>query len=230
MLSLHAFAAEISDTTSTSDKIRIYSGFRFGFGGAKQRNTIINNNDGKFAMNPNMGAVLWIRFKQHFGLMAEVNYSLKGIRFKDEKNDTLTIYQRRLHYFEFPLLINASIGNRKFTEYVEIGFTPSYISGVYDQTNIFAEGQSIGTQSSEFIYNRPLPYPTKRFDLSLLIGAGLGIKIGPGLLHTGFRTNVGLLDIYKTDRIGYTNQAQRQFSFQWQFGYLWHIKSIKYKK
>lgn len=229
LFALSASAVEVSDSISSQDKIRIYSGFRFGFGGAKQRNTVINKNDGNFAINPNMGAVLWIRFKQNFGLMAEANYSLKGIRFKNEEKDTLTVYQRRLHYFEFPLLVHASIGNNRFTEFIEVGLAPSYISGVYDQTSQFYEGRSVYTESSDLIYNKPLPFPTKRFDLSVLLGAGLGVKLGPGILHAGFRTNIGLLDIYKTDRVGYISQAQRQFNFQIQFGYLWHIKSIKDK-
>lgn len=229
ILSIPVMGVEMSDTTSVEDKIRIYSGFRFGFGGAKQRNTVINKNDGNFVINPNMGAVLWVRFKQNFGLMAEANYSLKGIRFKNEKLDTVSIYQRRLHYFEFPLLVNASIGNQRFSEFVEIGVVPSFVSGIYDQNTQLVDGQPVNSTSQEFIYNKPLPFPTKRFDLSLLIGAGLGIKIGPGTLHTGFRTNIGLLDIYQSNRIGYANQPQRQFSFQIQFGYLWHIKSIKSK-
>ncbi len=227
LLAFSSLKAESTDTASISDRIRIYSGFRFGFGGAKQRNTVIRNDDGKFAVNPNIGAVLWIRFRQHIGLMAEANYSLKGIRFKNEFNDTLSIYQRRLHYLEFPVLLHASIGNHRFTEFVEIGFAPSYVSGIYDQTTTFVDGQPIASESTEFIYNKPLPLPTKRFDLSMVLGAGMSVKLGPGLLHTGFRTNIGLLDIYNSDRIGYINQNQRQFSFQIQFGYLWHVKSIK---
>lgn len=227
MMSFNTLKADEVDTTSAEDKIRIYSGFRFGFGGAKQRNTVINTQDGKFAVNPNIGAVLWIRFKQHVGLMMEANYSLKGIRFKNEIKDTVSIYQRRLHYIEFPVLLHASIGTKKFTEFVEIGFAPAYVSGIYDQTTQFVDGYPVRSESQELVYHKPLPFPTKRFDLSVLIGAGMSVKLGPGLLHTGFRTNIGLLDIYKTDRIGYINQNQRQFNFQIQFGYLWHVRSVK---
>lgn len=226
-MSANSLIAEDIDSVSPDDRIRIYSGFRFGFGGAKQRNTVINGQDGKFVINPNIGAVLWIRFKQHVGLMAEANYSLKGIRFINEIKDTTSIYQRRLHYIEFPVLLHASIGNKKFTEFIEIGIAPSYVSGIYDQTTYFVDKEPISTESTEFIYNKPLPLPTKRFDLSAVIGAGVSVKLGPGLLHTGFRTNIGLLDIYNSNRIGYVNQNQRQFNFQIQFGYLWHVKSIK---
>lgn len=223
---LSAFANN-ADSLSTTDQIRVYSGFRFGFGGAKQRNTIINGQDGKFLLNPNIGAVLWVRFRQHIGIMAEANYSMKGIRFKNEFKDTISIFQRKIHYFEFPVLLHASIGTQKFTEFIEFGIAPSYISGFYDETSSYVDKEPVKTEYQEYYYNKPLPFPTKRFDLSLVIGAGLSVKLGPGLLHTGFRTNIGLLDIYRTDRIGDINQNQRQFNFQIQFGYLWHIKSFK---
>ena len=227
-VTLEGITAKETDTLSSNDKIRIYSGFRFGFGGAKQRNTVLRGTDGKFAVNPNMAAVFWVRFREHLGVMVEANYSLKGIKFKNEKKDTISIYQRRIHYVEFPILLHTSIGNSKFTEFVEIGIVPSYIAGLYDQTTKLVDKNPVSTESEDFIYRKGLPYPTKRFDLSLLIGAGLGIKLGPGILHTGFRTNVGLLDIYKdSKRIGYFGENQRQFTFQIQFGYLWHIKSIR---
>lgn len=219
--------ANTRDSLSKSDQIRIYSGFRFGFGGAKQRNTIINGQDGKFILNPNFGAVLWVRFRQNIGIMAEANYSMKGIRFKNEYKDTLNIFQRKIHYFEFPILLHASIGTQRFTEFIEIGIAPSYISGFYDETSAYIDKEPIKTKYQEYYYNRPLPFPTKRFDMSVLIGAGLSVKLGPGILQTGFRTNIGLLDIYRSDRIGYVDQNQRQFNFQIQFGYLWHVKSFK---
>jgi hypothetical protein len=218
--------ANTVDSLSKSDQIRIYSGFRFGFGGAKQRNTIINGQDGKFLLNPNMGAVLWVRFREHIGIMAEVNYSMKGIRFKNVDKDTINLFQRKIHYFEFPILLHASIGTQRFTEFVEIGIAPSYISGFYDEMSSYVDKEPVKTEYQEYYYNKPLPFPTQRFDISVLIGAGLSIKLGPGILHTGFRTNIGLLDIYRDDRIGDVNQNQRQFNFQVQFGYLWHIKSF----
>lgn len=217
---------EKADSISKSDQIRIYSGFRFGFGGAKQRNTVINGQDGKFLLNPNIGAVLWVRFRQHLGVMAEANYSMKGIRFKNEKNDTINIFQRKIHYFEFPVLLHASIGTQRFTEFFEIGFAPSYITGFYDENSAYVDKEPVSTEYQEYFYNKTLPFPTKRFDLSVLIGAGMSVKLGPGILHTGFRTNIGLLDIYRTDRVGYVNQNQTQFNFQVQVGYLWHVKSF----
>lgn len=231
LLLLPSFIAlgESADSISQFDNVRLYSGFRFGFGGAKQRNTVIDGNDGKFALNPNMGATLWLRFNQHIGLMFEANYSLKGIKFKKEYKDTLSIYQRRLHYIEIPALIHASIGTQKFNEFFEFGIAPSYVSGIYDQTSIFVEKEVVTSSSQQLIYNRPLPLPTSRFDMSILMGAGMSILKGPGLLHIGFRTNVGLLDIYRLNRIGYINQNQRQFTFQIQIAYLWHVKSITKK-
>lgn len=229
-LVINTLHAESTDTLSKNDKIRLYSGFRFGFGGAKQRNTVINREDGKFAINPNFGAVLWFRFREHFGLMAEVNYSMKGIKFKSTQLDTTHIFQRRIHYFEFPVLLHASIGTKKFTEFVEVGIVPSYINGFYDETSSYVDKEPVSSEYTEYYYNKPLPFPTKRFDLSILIGAGMGIKLGPGILHTGIRTNIGMLDIYNSDRVGYVNQNQRQFNFQLQFGYLWHIHSFLSKK
>lgn len=223
-------SGESADSTTRSDNIRLYSGFRFGFGGAKQRNTVINGKDGKFALNPNIGTSLWVRFRQHIGLMIEANYSLKGIRFNNEYKDTMTIYQRRLHYLEFPVLLHTSLGTQKFNEFFEIGIAPSYVSGIYDQTTQFVNKEVVATSSEQLIYNRPLPLPTSRFDMSVLIGAGMSVSLGPGLLHAGFRTNIGLFDIYKLDRIGYINQNQHQFTFQLQFAYLWHVKSFKKDK
>lgn len=222
-----ASSAIVSDSAANNDKVRIYSGFRFGFGGAKQRNTVIFKDDGKFVLNPNIGAVLWFRFKQHTGLLLEANYSLKGIRFKRELKDTVSIYQRRIHYFEFPILFEASLGTKRFTEYIEVGIAPAYIAGVYDQSTQFVNNQPVSTESSQFFYHKSLEPPTKRFDLGIVLGAGVSVKIGPGLLHSGFRTNIGLIDIYKTNRVGYMDSNQRQFNFQLQVGYLWHIKSIR---
>lgn len=228
LLSSFSAHSAVTDSLSSEDKVRIYSGFRFGFGGAKQRNTVIFREDGQFAMNPNIGAVFWFRFKQHTGLVVEANYSLKGIRFKREVKDTTTIYQRRLHYVEFPILFQASIGSRKFSEYFEVGIVPSYVAGIYDQTTHLYEKQVVSSESSDFLFHRALENPTKRFDMSVLLGAGMNVKLGPGILQGGFRTNIGLLDIYKeVNRVGYVNKSQRQFSFQIQFGYIWHMKSIK---
>ncbi|MCO5249776.1 MAG: PorT family protein [Chitinophagales bacterium] len=232
LTSLYTYA-ETVDSLSSNDRIRIYSGFRFGFGGAKQRNTVISGSDGKFAINPNMGAVLWLRFKEHLGLMIEANYSLKGIRFKNEikgktvSKDTVSVYQRKFHYMEFPILLHTSLGTNKFTEFLEVGIVPSYVAGAYDQKTYFVDKDPVYTESEAFDYRDKTQFPTNRFDMSILFGAGLGVKIGPGLLHAGIRTNIGLLDIYKTSRIGYINQNQRQFNFQIQFGYLWHVKSIR---
>ncbi len=224
---LNSGYAAVSDTLSVHDKVRIYSGFRFGFGGAKQRNTVIFQNDGKFAINPNISAVLWLRFKQNVGMVTEVNYSLKGIRFVRTVKDTTTVYQRRLHYVEFPILFQASIGTKKFSEYMEIGFVPSYVAGAYDQSTAFVNKKPVSTESSEFFYNKAIDNPTKRFDISMLLGAGMTVEAGPGLLQAGFRTNIGFLDVNKINRIGYYNQPQRQFSFQLQLGYVWYIKSVQ---
>jgi|GEM_PF-6197437 len=222
-----AVYAAADDTTSQADRIRIYSGFRFGFGGAKQRNTYLNKSDGNFAINPNMGAVLWLRFHQHFGLMLEGNYSLKGSSFRSESSDTTFIFRRRFHYLEFPVLIHASIGSQKFTEFIEFGIASAYISGGYDQQSAYLDKQPVDASYTDMIFNKPLSYPVKRFDISMVIGAGLSVKVGPGMLHSGFRTFIGLMDIYKDERIGYIDRPQRQFNFMLQFGYLWHVKSIR---
>jgi hypothetical protein len=219
--------SQSGDTSSGIDRIRIYSGFRFGFGGATQSNTFVGRETVKMVINPTMGGVAWIRFRQNFGLMAEAQYSLKGYGFKNSAGDTTIITRQRYHFFEFPLLIHASIGDHRFTEFIEIGMAPAFLSGGYRETSMYYDDQTIGAEYDKLIFNKPFPYPVRRFDMSIILGAGLGVRFGPGILHSGVRMNFGLTDIYKEERFGYDGDPQRQRNFYLHFGYLWHIHSIR---
>lgn len=217
----------VKDTVPQQDRIRIYSGFRFGFGGASQSNTIIDDEAVNMVVNPTMGGVLWIRFRQNFGLMAEAQYSLKGFKFSQPLGDTSLVTTQRYHFIEFPLLVHASIGNNRFTEFIEFGLAPSFLSGGYTEITPYLDGRSLDATYDKIIFNKPNPLPYKRFDLNMVIGAGLGVKVGPGMLHSGVRMHIGLIDIYKDKRFGYDDRPQQQRSFYLNFGYLWRIHSIK---
>ena len=224
----NAFGQESDqDTLAKQDRIRIYSGFRFGFGGASQSNTIINEEAVNMVVNPTMGGVLWIRFRQNFGLMAEAQYSLKGFKFTQSLGDTSLVTSQRYHFIEFPLLVHASIGNNRFTEFLEFGLAPAFLSGGYTETTPYLDGQSLNATYDKIIFNKPNPAPFKRFDLNMVIGAGLGVKIGPGMLHSGVRMHIGMVDINKDQRFGYDDRPQQQRNFYLNFGYLWHIHSIR---
>jgi hypothetical protein len=221
-------AAEETDTfTVQQDRIRIYAGWRFGFGGATQSNTVVGKENVNWAISPTMGAVAWIRFRQNFGLMLEGQYALRGYALRSESGDTSFLTRQRFHFLEFPLLVHASLGNEKFTEFIEVGLAPAFLSGGYREQSAYWNDLSIDASYEKLIFNRPQPFPLKRFDLSFIIGAGLGVKLGPGTLHSGVRLNIGMLDIYKDERFCYDGASQLQRSFNLHFGYVWHVKSFK---
>jgi hypothetical protein len=232
MLSLLLFPmilmAQETDTLSAKeDKVRLYAGWRFGFGGATQSNTLIGRESVNWAVSPTMGAVAWVRFRQHFGLMLESQYALRGYSLRTESGDTSFLTRQRFHFFEFPVLVHASIGNEKFTEFIELGLAPAFLSGGYREQSAFVNDMSVEAAYDKLMFNRPIPFPLKRFDMNLIIGAGLGVKLGPGTLHSGLRMNIGLLDIYKDERFGYNGGKQLQRSFNLHFGYIWHVRSFK---
>ena len=159
--------------------------------------------------------------------MAEAQYSLKGYGFRDASGDTTIITRQRYHFLEFPLLLHASIGKKRITEFIELGLAPAFLSGGYRETSQYYDDQTIRAEYDKLIFNKPFPYPVRRFDLNMILGAGLGVRIGPGTLHSGVRMHLGLTDIYKEERFGFDGDPQRQRNLYLHFSYLWRIHRIR---
>jgi hypothetical protein len=216
LLVLSALNCYAQDSIAPPKKIKIWGGWRFGAGAAIQTNTFYNNEElVKFIMSPVSGAVIRIDFNHSISMIGEAMYNGKGFSYKNELNDTVSVYKSRLHYIDFPILLHARIGNARFSEFFELGFSTSYVAGGYLASFKTVDGNSVSSSYDKIIFNKPKPDPIKRFDMSVILGAGIGFKTkNNNRLNIGFRYHIGLLDIYKDSKFGAKDgqkQAQRLF-------------------
>lgn len=218
LLSLQFFALGVfaQDSIVQSSSIKIWGGWRFGAGAAIQTNTFDSNDElVNFTVSPVSGAVIRVDFNHSLSLIGEVLYNGKGFSSKNKLNDTLSVYRSRLHYIDVPILLHARIGSAKFSEFFELGIAPSYVAGGYQYQFQSVNGNTIDNSYNKLIFNKPYENPIKRFDLSVILGAGIGFKTkNNNRFNIGFRYHIGLLDIYKEERFGAKDgqkQAQRLF-------------------
>jgi hypothetical protein len=127
--------------------------------------------------------------ENHFGLVGELNYSMRGWQ---EKTDTsyLNRYARSLVYLELPVMTQL---------YFNIGKRVRLLFNVGPQISYFLNDKTLEREEYDAkpYYNLPVQ---RRFDYGIKGGAGLEIRTGIGSFILDGNYYFGLSDIFNNTR------------------------------
>jgi hypothetical protein len=127
--------------------------------------------------------------EKHFGLQVELNYSQRGWKTQQTSGD----YQRRLNYFEMPVLTHFYLGN-KFRWMLNLGPKIGYMLSESSQNAVSSSANPENT----------MPVANK-FDYGICAGSGFELVMGSTSYVLEARYSFGLSDIFpnsKTDTFG----------------------------
>ncbi len=157
-----------------------------------------NGGDDNFKRSPLTGLQISLigkyKFNDLLGLQAELQFITKGERYTDEQNlnNVSTTYKRKryVNYLTLPVLVNVTHSFNAILVYGNFG--PYFGLGL--------TGKSIVTEpvkggGKEVVFKQG---ESRRFDMGLCLGAGVGYRLGPGNLMLDFRYDLGFVDIYST--------------------------------
>jgi|GEM_PF-1530768 len=102
---------------------------------------------------------------------------------------------RRSDYLEMPLLAKATLGKGRLRGFGNAGPSLGYLLGGNDAFAIVVDGQKVpitGSTGTDKSFGG-----VNRLEVSLQVGGGLGLKIGPGTLLAEARYGLGLTHFIK---------------------------------
>jgi hypothetical protein len=147
------------------------------------------------------------------GVQAELLFAQKGMKIKATQGNVTVKSWVTVNYLEIPILTNFTFPVGPVVLMGNIG--PYFGIGL---TANLATDPDVGLNQKVKFENGSL----KRFDMGLLFGAGVGYKIGKGLLFMDLRYGLGLSDINDIDDAdkgtSYEKNSNRNFGIS--FGYL----------
>jgi hypothetical protein len=145
--------------------------------------------------------------EKHFGILAELNYSLRGWKERTDTVINLNSYSRSLAYIELPIMTHLYFNLGKRVRLV-FNFGPQI-------------GYNIGEKELEKVINTT-PEETEEyfgyydqkvqraFDYGIVGGGGLEIRTGIGLFVLEGRYYFGLSDVFSNTRSDYFQSSAHQ--------------------
>ncbi|MBP1640405.1 MAG: hypothetical protein H6Q17_1988 [Bacteroidetes bacterium] len=127
--------------------------------------------------------------EKHWGLQVELNYSQRGWKEQETSGD----FQRRLNYFEMPVLTHFYLGN-KFRWMFNVGPKIGYMLSESSQNAVSSSNNPENTMSI-----------ANKFDYGICAGSGFELVVGSTSYVLEARYSFGLSDIFpnsKTDTFG----------------------------
>lgn len=181
----------------------------------------------KFTNGVTMGVTARYTEENHFGIIAEVNFTQRGWAedFAEDEAPEFT-YSRTLSYIQVPLLTHIFFGSKKFRGFVNLGPEFGYMIGSSISANFDYENYKNVT-------GFPLGYRTNeqlnmevqnKFDYGIAIGIGAEwiLKRKHSFFLEG-RYYYGLGNIYKASKRDFF-AASRSMSIEITLGYMIRVK------
>ena len=126
-----------------------------------------------------------------FSIQPELGFIRQGIDFSN-KLDSANIYNFHkliLDYLQVPLMGKASFGKGKVKPYLNVGPSLGYLVNAIDVKEINGSDEE-----EELDLDNAFKDVINRVDLSLNLGGGVAVKLGPGNLLLDFRYDMPLND------------------------------------
>lgn len=135
--------------------------------------------------------------EKNFGIQVELNYSQRGWK---EKNETsAAVFERRLNYFEMPVLTHFYLGN-KFRWMLNLGPKIGYL---------LSESSTNATESSSHPeYTLPI---VNKFDYGICAGTGFELMAGTTSYTVEARYSLSLNDIFANSKKDNFSNSGNQF-------------------
>lgn len=165
----------------------------------------------------NGGLVVKYVSEIHAGIQAEFNYSERGW---SENLDSVRNYNRRLTYFEVPLLSHFLLGKNKTRVIINVGPNLSYFLSDKENFNLLETGDTLS------YYQRPID---RKFELGLVGGVGLLQETGIGDFQLEFRFHYGLQNIFFVNNQSNVDKSQNQL-YSISLSYFFFKKDFMAKK
>lgn len=183
----------------------------------------------KERMLPGMTMGVSFRYaeERHVGLMAELNLEQRGWRENFEENDVPSAlsYQRRLTYFELPVMTHIFFGSRVMKCFINLGPEVGVMIGDKVTANFpYMEAPAIHGFPANRRYEEMQIDISNRIDYGITAGIGLEFVIRRRHSITlEARYYYGLGNIYPSSKKDYFS-ASRGSSIQVMLGYQWRLK------
>ena len=205
-------------TTSGKAEIGVLAGARAGFNIAHLRKFEAPEFYKKrIILGSDLSAVLRIDFNKYIGIQTEVEFSQKGQAWKRTQDSARLLSKSVINYIQFPLLAVARVGNDKVKGVFFLGPYFAYRTGGYTQNSVSVDKQSKNSNTEKYVFTTN----DMRFDVGLVTGAGVNVKVGKGWIEVAARHNLGMLPTTKKNS-GLPKLYNCNFNLS--LGYLYTIK------
>lgn len=171
------------------------------------RMTIDPNIDGMFDFSTDQdfrlgysGGLVFIYYPEpRKGVQMELNYSQRGWT---ESSDTIGTYDRKLEYFEFPVLSHFDLGSKSLHFTITVGPAISYLLSSHQTIDLLENAQM------KSYYDLAVD---NKMEIGLCIGLGVNKFIGRNVIQLECRLNQGLSSMFRkensTDLLSSQNQV-----------------------
>jgi len=153
------------------------------------------------------GAFFAYTFSDWFTLQPEVLYSQKGAKATEERLGEERTETISLDYVEIPVLAVLTIPTQsRLTPKVFVGPAFGFLLSAEDKREV--DGEERGSED--------IKDALKDYDIGVVLGAGLDVKVGPGAITADVRYNFGVTNIVDDED---DNDTVRNGVFSFMVGY-----------
>ena len=185
-------------------KFGVKGGINWMFLDVTKDNDTNGNSDDRVKMQSQAG--FQVGFTSEFNLNSRIEfspellYAIKEFKFQFTHDYQENTYNERLNILSLPLIVKYNLRkDRDFVPYLISGFETSFL--------LSATANTTGALNSPSLN---VTYERERLSYSVIVGAGLKNKVGPGIASIGARFVYGLNDQVKEV---YHNNAARTFTY-----------------
>ncbi|MDE6145914.1 MAG: PorT family protein [Muribaculaceae bacterium] len=174
---------------------------------------------------PGMTAGLCLRYTEenHFGLVAELNFTQRGWAEKFNSDSNLD-YKRQFSYLQLPIMTQIFFGSEKWRFFINLGPEIGYMVGDKTTANFnYRNIESVSNFPRNHRYEQLAMEPGRKFDYG--IAGGLGVEMRLRRKHSILlegRFYYGLANVFPSSRRDVFG-ASRGMSIECTLGYMFRI-------
>lgn len=170
-----------------------------------------------------IGAGLQLKLANAFAIQPEVLFSCKGIKLEEDDNSE----QLSFRYLEIPVLFQVIIpASETVVPQIYAGPAIAFKMGVKAKAE--EDGKTVDIPDA---YNEVISDMMNTVDFGIAMGAGLGIKAGPGRLILDVRYTLGLTGIQDitdeveeaADALGASIDKEKNMALSFMLGYMFEF-------
>ncbi len=189
-------------------------------GGTQNYDNVISGipEERKFKPGLCAGLGLGIKFNKFLALQPEFLYTRKGFKRDYKVVDQVNTVYLKLNYLELPVLLRLLIPAGTVTPNVYAG--PAIATRVKIEGYTVIDGEKTDfTKQQDFAYNNNV----RIFDIGLVMGGGIDIKIGPGSILIDFRYIMGLRKVWFGSNVNQNIPTEKNSVISFLLGYAIHF-------